>query len=40
MKRTSRNHGATFKAQAALAGVKEDKAVAELPEQFGVHPRA
>ena len=38
MKRTRRNHGATFKAQMALAAVKGDKTVAELAEQFRVHP--
>ena len=37
MKRTRRNHGATFKAQVALAAVKGDKTVAELAEQFQVH---
>ena len=38
MKRTRRNHGATFKAQVALAAVKGDKTLAELAEQFQVHP--
>jgi len=38
MKRTRRNHGATFKAQVALAAVKGDKTLAELVEQFSVHP--
>ena len=38
MKRTRRNHGATFKAQVAVASVKGDKTLAELAEQFSVHP--
>ena len=38
MKRTRRNHGATFKAQVAVAAVKGDKTLAELAEQFHVHP--
>ena len=38
MKRTRRNHGATFKAQVALAAVKDDKTLAELSEQFHIHP--
>ncbi len=38
MKRTRRNHGAPFKAQVALAAVKGDKTLAELAEQFQVHP--
>lgn len=38
MKRTRRNHGATFKAQIAFAAIKGDKTVAELAEQFSVHP--
>ncbi len=38
MKSTRRNHGATFKAQLALAAVKGDKTLAELAEQFQVHP--
>ncbi len=38
MKRTRRNHGATFKAQVALAAIKGDKTLAELAEQFRVHP--
>jgi hypothetical protein len=38
MKRPRRNHGAAFKAQVALAAVKGDKTLAELAEQFSVHP--
>ena len=38
MKRTRRNHGATCKAQMALAAVKGDKTLADLAEQFQVHP--
>ena len=38
MKRTRRNHGAAFRAQVALAAVKGDKTLAELAEQFSVHP--
>jgi transposase len=38
MKRSRRNHGATFKAQVALAAVKGDRTLAELAEQFSVHP--
>ncbi len=38
MKRTRRNHGATFTAQVALAAVKGDKTLAELAEHFRVHP--
>ena len=38
MKRTRRNHGATFKAQVALAAVKGEKTLAELAEQFQVPP--
>ena len=37
MKRTNRNHGATFTAQVTLAAVKGDKTLAELAEQFQVY---
>jgi transposase-like protein len=38
MKSTRRNHGAAFKPQVALAAMKGDKTLAELAEQFHVHP--
>jgi len=38
MKRTRRNHGATFKAQVAVAAIKGDKTLTELAEHFSVHP--
>ena len=38
MKRTRRNHGATFTRQVAVAAVKGDKTLTELAEQFSVHP--
>ena len=38
MKRTRRNHGAAFKAQVAVAAINGDKTLAELAEQFSVHP--
>lgn len=38
MKRTRRNHGAAFKAQVAVAAMKGDRTLAELAEQFSVHP--
>ena len=37
MKRTRRNHGATFKAQVAVAAIKGDKTLAELAEQCSVY---
>ena len=36
-KRSRRNHGAEFKARAALAAIRGDKTMAELATQFGVH---
>jgi Transposase len=36
-KRSRRNHGAEFKAKAALAVIRGDKTMAELATQFGVH---
>ncbi|MCS6316648.1 MAG: hypothetical protein H8K05_02470 [Nitrospira sp.] len=38
MTRTRRNHGAACKAQLLLTAVKGDKTLAELTEQFRVHP--
>jgi len=37
MKRTRRNHTATYKAKVALAALKGDKTLAELSQQFDVH---
>ncbi len=37
-KRPRRNHSATFKAKVALAAVKGDKTVAEMAQQYDVHP--
>ena len=38
MKRPRWNHGATFKAHVAFVAVKGDKMLADLAEQFQVHP--
>ena len=38
MRRTRRNHSSAFKAKVALAAVKGDRTMAELAEQFGIHP--
>ncbi len=38
MKRTRRNHSPAFKAKVALAAVKGEKTLAELAQQFDVHP--
>lgn len=37
-RRPRRNHSAAFKAKVALAALKGDKTLAELAEQFDVHP--
>jgi len=37
-KRTRRTHSAAFKAKVALAAVKGDRTLAELAQQFDVHP--
>jgi transposase-like protein len=38
MKRKRRNHSPGFKAKVALVAVREDRTLAELAEQFDVHP--
>ena len=38
MKRKRRNHLPAFKAKVALAAVKGDKTLAELAEQYEIHP--
>ncbi|MBC7519696.1 MAG: transposase [Sandarakinorhabdus sp.] len=37
-KRTRRNHIPAFKAKVALAAVKGEKTLAELAQQFDIHP--
>ena len=37
-KRTRRTHSAAFKAKVALTAVKGDRTLAELAQQFDVHP--
>ena len=38
MRSKRRNHSPGFKARIALAAIKGDKTIAELSQQFGVHP--
>ena len=38
MRRKRRNHSSAFKAKVALAGIKGDRTLADLAEQFDVHP--
>lgn len=38
MRKTRRNHAPGFKAKVAIAAIKGDKTLAELAEQFDVHP--
>ena len=38
MKRTRRNHAPGFKAKVAIAAIKGGKTLAEIAEQFEVHP--
>ena len=37
-KRTRRNHSPSFKAKVAMAAVRGDKTLAELSQQYDVHP--
>ena len=37
-RRARRNHTPTFKAKVALAALKDDRTIAQLAEQFDVHP--
>lgn len=37
-KRRRRNHSPSFKAKVAMAAIREDKTLAELAQQYDVHP--
>ena len=37
-RRPRRNHSAAFKAKVAIAAIKGDRTIAQLSEQFDVHP--
>ena len=37
-KRTRRNHSSAFKAKVAIAAIKGDRTLAQIAEQFDVHP--
>ena len=37
-RKTGRNHTPAFKAQVALAALKSDKTLAELAQQYDIHP--
>ncbi len=39
MRRKRRNHSPEFKAKVAIAALKGDKTLAELAQQFDVHPK-
>lgn len=38
MKSTRRKHNSEFKAKVALAAIRGDRTIAELAQEFGVHP--
>jgi transposase len=37
-RRTRRTHSSSFKAKVALAAIKGERTIAQLADQFGVHP--
>jgi len=39
-RRTRRNHTPGFKAKVAIAAIKGDRTLAQLSEQFDVHPQS